>query len=30
MDEFPMTASGKPQKAKLRAMASRALQLDAI
>jgi fatty-acyl-CoA synthase len=30
MDEFPMTASGKPQKAKLRAMASKALQLDAI
>ncbi len=28
MDEFPMTASGKPQKVKLRAIASRALQLD--
>ena len=30
MDEFPMTASGKPQKAKLRTMAARALRLDAI
>ena len=30
MDEFPMTASGKPQKVKLRALAIESLKLDSV